>query len=149
MEQLEAILREIVEAVINDLPEFPKKLIVNDPAVILYTYPKGKRYVAKAQQGDVFDPELGVLVCCLKMLTKNKVRIDDFEAVLRKVSEWHEVSEYRDLANVIEAVSGKGWSTSGIVVEAMFDEDWVSPKWNRLLADVLRAAADAWELNDE
>lgn len=128
------------------LSDIPDKVIVNDPAVVIYGWPHGRRYVAKAQEGDQFDPEIGVLVCCLKMVTKNKGRVDDWEDMLRKVTEYHTPSEYFALSNVIFSASGEDWKSDGIDVKCMFDESFEGAReLNMTLVHVLRSAALAWE----
>ena len=88
----------------------PERVIFNPPATIAF-WNDGTKTVAKAKDGDEFDPLLGIMVCALRKVGKNRVSIDSWEPVI-----------------------------------ALLSDDLASAKECRLVADVLNATADAWEL---
>lgn len=88
----------------------PKLVIFNDPATVVY-YDDGSKLVAKAKDGDEYDPLFGLMACALRKVGKNRVRIDSWEHVIEFLAE-----------------------SIGSADEC------------RVLADMLNATADAWEL---
>ena len=63
-----------------DIHYIPRKVIYNDPATIVY-WLDGTKTVVKCQDGDVYDPEKGLLLCYMKKCLGNK---GSFNKVLNK-----------------------------------------------------------------
>lgn len=68
--------------------EHIKKIIINEPATIIL-WQDGTKTVVKLKDGDVFDPEKGILLCILKKM---------FDNSSTKMSKWldEQTAEYYD-----------------------------------------------------
>lgn len=61
----------------------PEKVIFHNPATIIY-WSDGSKTVVKCQEGDAYDPEKGLALCCAKKLLGNK---SNFNNVFKKYLE--------------------------------------------------------------
>ena len=64
----------------NDCPK-PTKVIFNPPATIAF-WNDGTKTVAKAKDGDEYDPLFGIMACVLRKVGRNRVTIDSWEPVI-------------------------------------------------------------------
>lgn len=60
-----------IERIITKNKDLIKKVIFNNPATIVY-WNDGTKTVVKCQDGDKYDKELGLAMCCSKKLFGNK-----------------------------------------------------------------------------
>lgn len=65
----------------------PTKVIINDPATVVF-FESGDKVVAKAKDGDEYDPLFGIMACALRKVGKNRVRIDAWEPVIDFLSSY-------------------------------------------------------------
>ncbi len=64
----------------------PTKLIVNDPATIVYY--GDKRYVAKCGDEDDYNPLFGIMACALRKVGRNHITIDLWEPVIEFLADY-------------------------------------------------------------
>ena len=74
------IRRRINDELEPSLIAYAQKVIFNNPATIII-WADGTKTVVKCQNGDVYDPEKGMALCCAKKLLGNK---SNFNNVFKK-----------------------------------------------------------------
>lgn len=78
------------------------KVIFNDPATIVF-WSDGSKTVVKCGENDIFDPEKGIAMCCMKrLLGTNKTGSNYLDRVKEYIQQWREDQEEGD--NVINTV---------------------------------------------
>lgn len=79
----------------------PKRVIINDPATVVF-FESGDKVVAKAKDGDEYDPLFGIMACSLRKVGKNRVRIDEWEPVIDFLSSYiADAKECRAIADML------------------------------------------------
>ena len=88
----------------NDDPK-PKKVIINDPATVVF-FSDDTKTVTKAKNGDEYDPLFGIMVCALRKVGKNRVRIDAWEPVIDFLSSYlADAKECRVIADMLNTTA--------------------------------------------
>ena len=88
----------------NDSPK-PTKVIINDPATVVF-FKSGDKVVAKAKDGDEYDPLFGIMACALRKVGKNRVRIDAWESVIDFLSSYlADAKECRVIADMLNTTA--------------------------------------------
>ena len=83
----------------------PKKVIINDPATVVF-FESGDKVVAKAKDGDEYDPLFGIMACALRKVGKNRVRIDAWEPVIDFLSSYlADAKECRVIADMLNTTA--------------------------------------------
>lgn len=100
-------LNEVVNTlrmmIITNRPSI-KKVIANGPAVIAL-FDDGTKQVAKAHDGDGFDPRFGTLWCALRKAARNRA-IGHLEKAVRKVAQQAKgPDDYEALGNALLMVA--------------------------------------------
>ncbi len=114
----------------------PKKVIINDPATVVF-FSDDSKVVAKAKDGDEYDPLFGIMACALRKVGKNRVRIDAWEPVIDFLSSYlADANECRVIADMLNTTAD-ALELDG-VMDAMEEYDvrkaeephieWVTPK---------------------
>lgn len=114
----------------------PKKVIINDPATVVF-FESGDKVVAKAKDGDEYDPLFGIMACALRKVGKNRVRIDAWEPVIDFLSSYlADAKECRVIADMLNTTADA--LELDDVMDAMEEYDvrnaeephieWVTPK---------------------
>lgn len=100
------------------------KVILNDPATVAYV--DGKRVVAKAKDGDEYDPLMGLMVCATRVAGRNRVSIDAWEHIIQYLADnLGSAKECRMLADVLNLTADM-WDAEG-VAEKM--DEWAESKY--------------------
>lgn len=98
-------------------------VILNDPATVAYV--DGKRVVAKAKDGDEYDPLVGLMVCATRVAGKNRVSIDAWEHIIQYLADnLGSAKECRMPADVLNLTADM-WDAEG-VAEKM--DEWAESK---------------------
>lgn len=83
----------------------PKKVIINDPATVVF-FSDDSKVVAKAKDGDEYDPLFGIMACALRKAGKNRVRIDAWEPVIDFLSSYlADAKECRVIADMLNTTA--------------------------------------------
>ena len=83
----------------------PKRVIINDPATVVF-FESGDKVVAKAKDGDEYDPLFGIMACALRKVGKNRVRIDAWEPVIDFLSSYlADAKECRVIADMLNTTA--------------------------------------------
>ena len=83
----------------------PKRVIINDPATAVF-FESGDKVVAKAKDGDEYDPLFGIMACALRKVGKNRVRIDAWEPVIDFLSSYlADAKECRVIADMLNTTA--------------------------------------------
>lgn len=83
----------------------PTKVIINDPATVVF-FKSGDKVVAKAKDGDEYDPLFGIMACALRKVGKNRVRIDAWEPVIDFLSSYlADAKECRVIADMLNTTA--------------------------------------------
>lgn len=83
----------------------PTKVIINDPATVVF-FESGDKVVAKAKDGDEYDPLFGIMACALRKVGKNRVRIDAWEPVIDFLSSYlADAKECRVIADMLNTTA--------------------------------------------
>lgn len=83
----------------------PTKVIINDPATVVF-FESGDKMVAKAKDGDEYDPLFGIMACALRKVGKNRVRIDAWEPVIDFLSSYlADAKECRVIADMLNTTA--------------------------------------------
>ena len=83
----------------------PTKVIINDPATVVF-FESGDKVVAKAKDGDEYDPLFGIMACALRKVGKNRVRIDAWESVIDFLSSYlADAKECRVIADMLNTTA--------------------------------------------
>lgn len=83
----------------------PTKVIINDPATVVF-FKSGDKVVAKAKDGDEYDPLFGIMTCALRKVGKNRVRIDAWEPVIEFLSSYiADAKECRVIADMLNTTA--------------------------------------------
>lgn len=83
----------------------PKRVIINDPATVVF-FESGDKAVAKAKDGDEYDPLFGIMACALRKVGKNRVRIDAWEPVIDLLSGYlADAKECRVIADMLNTTA--------------------------------------------
>lgn len=116
-----------------------KKVIFNDPATIVM-WSDGTKTVVKCGENDIFDPEKGVAMCCMKkLLGTNKTGSNYLDKVQEYFDEYDEdyIGECKTIGEILRDL----WSTKKqtdippeVTVEKEF-EAVTSNDWNVIPAD--------------
>lgn len=84
-EQIDELCELCSDATDDGLP-VADGFIFNSPATVV-KWADGTKTVAKAREGDVYDPVFGMLACTLRKMTRNRGHaVDDYEQALRAVA---------------------------------------------------------------
>ena len=122
----------------------PKKVIINDPATVVF-FNDGTKAVAKAKDGDEYDPLFGIMACALRKTGKNRVRIDEWEPVIDFLSSYiADAKECRAIADML-SMTADALELDG-VMDAIddFDEREYDP-----IAEMDRVVSEALERLEE
>lgn len=83
----------------------PTKVIINDPATVVF-FESGDKVVAKAKDGDEYDPLFGIMACALRKVGRNRVRIDVWEPVIDFLSSYlADAKECRVIADMLNTTA--------------------------------------------
>ena len=83
----------------------PKRVIINDPATVVF-FESGDKVVAKAKDGDEYDPLFGIMACALRKVGRNRVRIDAWEPVIDFLSSYlADAKECRVIADMLNTTA--------------------------------------------
>lgn len=83
----------------------PTKVIINDPATVVF-FSDDSKVVAKAKDGDEYDPLFGIMACALRKVGKNRVRIDAWEPVIDFLSSYlADAKECRVIADMLNTTA--------------------------------------------
>lgn len=83
----------------------PTKVIINDPATVVF-FESGDKVVAKAKDGDEYDPLFGIMACALRKVGRNRVRIDAWEPVIDFLSIYlADAKECRVIADMLNTTA--------------------------------------------
>lgn len=83
----------------------PTKVIINDPATVVF-FESGDKVVAKAKDGDEYDPLFGIMACALRKVGRNRVRIDAWEPVIDFLSSYlADAKECRVIADMLNTTA--------------------------------------------
>lgn len=122
----------------------PEKVILNDPATVVF-FKDGTKAVAKAKDGDEYDPLFGIMACALRKTGKNRVRIDEWEPVIDFLSSYiADAKECRAIADMLNTTAD-ALELDG-VMDAIedFDEREYDP-----IAEMDRVVSEALERLEE
>lgn len=99
----------------------PTKVIINDPATVVF-FESGDKVVAKAKDGDEYDPLFGIMACALRKVGRNRVRIDAWEPVIDFLSSYlADAKECRVIADMLNTTADA--LELGGVMDAMEEYD--------------------------
>ena len=83
----------------------PKKVIINDPATVVF-FNDDTKAVTKAKDGDEYDPLFGIMACAMRKVGKNRVRIDAWEPVIDFLSSYlADAKECRVIADMLNTTA--------------------------------------------
>ena len=83
----------------------PTKVIINDPATVVF-FESGDKVVAKAKDGDEYDPLFGIMACVLRKVGRNRVTIDSWEPVIGFLADYlADAKECRLVADMLNATA--------------------------------------------
>ena len=83
----------------------PTKVIINDPATVVF-FESGDKVVAKAKDGDEYDPLFGIMACVLRKVGRNRVTIDSWEPVIGFLADYlADAKECRVIADMLNATA--------------------------------------------
>lgn len=100
---------ELKERLVGDLRTTPdaRRVICNDPATVVL-WEDGTKTVAKCHDGDRYDPVVGIAICVLRKLTRNRGRgVDANESELMRLGDEDAAtlaSRHHLLADVFDVV---------------------------------------------
>ena len=64
----------------------PEHVYLNEPYSVV-VWEDGGKSLFKAQDGDEYDPLIGLIMCCMHGQTHNRVAVKDYEGVIRAISD--------------------------------------------------------------
>lgn len=83
----------------------PERVIINDPATVVF-FESGDKVVAKAKDGDEYDPLFGIMACALRKVGRNRVTIDSWEPVIGFLSSYlADAKECRVIADMLNTTA--------------------------------------------
>lgn len=121
----------------------PVKVIFNDPATIVF-WADGKKTVAKAHEGDDYDPIMGALICAYRKVTMNRRSVDAFEFTANELAGLRCTSNLRAVAQVLVTDA----DLDAVLSECLYELSLLNADDRGTVADTAMVAADILELGE-